>query len=180
MKTAGRLTALLLSLLALYLLGYWFLIKNHWADKLLFNPSDPFSTTQAYNAVQYAYRPLGELDYYLNVVVPIRKHLTGYWHTNINGNFVIFGPRDECRFQLGHFALNGTAQFDRSIPGFTMDFLHKNKAYQFELSLDFAPSHSAATEQASAVIRSKSRDPFSDPIDYRTTLSKHPPSAPAP
>lgn len=44
MNTAGRITATLVLLLGLYVLGFYLLVKRGWASKLLNEPSLPFAS----------------------------------------------------------------------------------------------------------------------------------------
>ena len=101
MKTAGRITATLVTLLALYVLGYWLLIKQGWAYQLLSNGTDPFQPTKALTAVRSAFAPIRELEQIWTVDVPLRKHLTGHWRSARTNDFVTLGPNQEFHFQLG-------------------------------------------------------------------------------
>jgi hypothetical protein len=184
MKTAGRLTATLALLLALYLLGYWLFIKQRWAAKLL-DHANPFDNPEVYKSVVYEavidiFAPIQELDQIWTVDIPTRKHLTGHWRSETNSDFVTLGPNQECHFQLGQFAFEGTAKYERLEGGFIMEFPHQEQTCLFILGLNSEPEVFGTSEQAHAQIGTTHVDPFDRRIDYQTTLTKHPPITPAP
>lgn len=187
MKTVRRHTATLLSLLALYLLGYWFLIKNQWADKLLNDRSVPFGQGKAMMAVYNIFQPIADLDTYWNFEIPTRKYLTGYWITDLNSEFVNIGPNQECHFRLGEFSFEGDALYDRYNDEFIMEFPYQEQLHIFRLIRffphdPFTPVPPSSDERKRAIVKIERTDNTLLPpkLVFEATLTKQPPSAPAP
>ena len=109
-----------------------------------------------------------------------RKHLTGHWRKDRSEDFVTLDHNHECRFSLGGFAFEGKAKYERNNGGFIMEFPHHGERLLFVLSLNRDPLAFSSSDQASAVIGPTYIDPFERGIYYDTTLTKQPPSAPAP
>jgi hypothetical protein len=187
MKTTGRFTATLLSLLALYVFGYWVLIKNHWADKLLRDPTDPFGQSKARIAITNMFQPISELDWYWNMVIPNRKYLTGHWRSETGNDFVTLGPEGECQFQLGQFTFNGKAEYESQHLCFEVDFIHENRVHRFILGDDslictatLSPPRPSHFDYAVVYVYDSVEFDRGARYDFEATLTKHPPSAPAP
>jgi len=180
MKTLGRITGTLLTLLALYVLGYWCLIKKDWLQKLPFLQPDPFMVTQPHKGIRQAFEPLAELDHYLNVEAPLRKYLTGHWQSDSSTDFVTLDANKACRFQLGEFASEGKVESTRYTWGLCLEFEHQGQTHLFSFRGDpfEIRSTGAALAYASAYLMTDLGEP--DPSDYHTTLTKQSPSAPAP
>ena len=187
MKTVRRLTATLIALLALYVLGYWFLIKKDWAFKLRGLKADRVKTEEFIILLHDVFRPLVKLDHFLSVVVPMRNRLTGNWISATTSDFVVFGPDQKCRFELGDFAFDGRAKYDALNSGFIMEFPHRDRLYVFclrDLSLTnpfgLTPPAFGTADHANAFVGRVTDHLNNATIDYKATLTKQPPSAPAP
>lgn len=180
MKTARRLTSTLIALLALYVFGYWFLIKNHWADKLLNDPADPFGQSKAMIAVTSIFQPIEEIDSILRIDIPLQKQLIGTWRSETNNDFVTIGPKQECQFQLGEYAFNGLAQYERGQGGLTAAFTHQDQTHEFSFSYVPFSASSGIVHLAFGSIFEISEEYSDDRLRHQSRLIKLPPSAPAP
>lgn len=171
MKTAGRITTTLALLLTVYLLSYWLLFKAKWAHIVLLNPHSQYNSSTAYSAVCRAFAPVIELDGFWNVEIPTRKYLTGHWRSEKKGDFVIIGPNQECRFQLGEFASEGKAEVDRVQQGFRLEFLHQKLKHSFFITCVNLETPSSSDPEAIAYVGPTTSDPFALEI----LMTKHPP-----
>lgn len=180
MKTAGKITATLALLLGLYVLSYWLLIVEGRISTLKWDSDLLINHPGAYEAVQKAFAPIEELHEIWTMDLPTRKHLTGHWRSETNSDFVTLGPNQECHFQLGQFTFKGTVKYERYEGGFTMEFPHREQTFLFVLGLPSSFQNLKYSDQATAQVGPTYVDPFQREIGYEATLTKHPPSAPAP
>jgi hypothetical protein len=180
MKTAGKITATLALLLGLYVLSYWLLIVEGRISTLKWDSDLLINHPGAYEAVQKAFAPIEEFHEIWTMDLPTRKHLTGHWRSETNGDFVTLGPNQECHFQLGEFSFAGSAKYERDENGFIMEFPHKGQTRLFVLGLNCFLFDLPSSKQASASIGATQFDSSGRGIDYQAILTKHPPSAPAP
>jgi len=180
MKTVGKITATLLTLLALYVLGYWCLIKKDWLQKLPFLQPDPFMVTQPHKGIRQAFKPLAELDHYLNVELPLRKYLTGHWQSESGTDFVTLDANQVCRFQLGEFASEGKVKYVRYDGGFWMVVAHNGRTHLFRFNGYPLETRLGSEALAYASVNLMTDLGAPDVSDYHTTLTKQSPTPPLP
>lgn len=178
MKTAGKIIATLITLLAVYLLGYWLLIKKEWAHKLLYDHADPFcNQSRAYYAVNDAYEPIRRLDRFWT----FRRYCTGHWGSDTSSDFVTIGPNQECRFRLGEFASEGIADYGSENRRLAMTFQHQDRTYHFVFVLNAGPESLGSSKQAFTGVASIFENhPPPIPVRPPSHLTKQAPSALAP
>lgn len=133
MKTARTTLASVLLLLALYLGGYWLLIKRDFVSKL--GPSnDPFQTSNIQRLIKGAFEPAHEVDLRVTHDRPLRDHLIGYWSSGSTSALVRVHQDHSCEFRLGDFHYEGPVEYDRDYAGFFVKFSHEGRRYIFILS----------------------------------------------
>lgn len=187
MKTAARLTATLIALLALYVFGYWFLIKKDWLLEINIGSTNPLLPSPFNQAVHKVFVPLAELDRYWNVTIPTRKYLTGHWCAQAGNDFVTLSPEGECQFRLGQFTFNGKAEYYSHHLCFKVEFNHENRVHRFILgdeSMICTPGPPTLRppniDFAHVIILDVVEFDRGARYAYEATLTKQPPSAPAP
>jgi hypothetical protein len=190
MKTPGRITATLIALLTLYVLGYWLLFKEEWAYNSLHDIRKPWYAPEAYNALYEVFDPVRRLDCFLSEKVPFRKSYASHWTSESGNDFMSLSSNQECHFSLGSFAFEGKASYVREDHAVFIEFFHQKLTHYLYLKLEDenAPPNSARSiyrpTRAKAIIhhfddKNLSRKPPSI-TDYETTLTKQSHSNPAP
>jgi hypothetical protein len=189
MKTPGRITATLIALLTLYVLGYWLFFKKGWYYDLLGYSLHSEIMQWTTGTLYTVFTPMRKLDRHLNLEIPMRNQLIGDWQSHTTTDNVVISPNLDCHFQLGDFVFAGKVEYDPLIDGLSAKFQHQgqNQIFSFTLGSQNDPfevvnpfgSESGEVKAHASVGRETS--PSLPPvIDYETGLTKHPPSTPAP
>jgi hypothetical protein len=136
--------------------------------------------------IRQAFKPLAELDEYLNVEIRLLKYRTVHWHSDSGTDFVTLDANQVCRFQLGEFASEGKVAYPGNFGGLGMKFEHKGRDHfvTFRGEASDTRLRRAGLAHAAVIltdpVEKTVRGIWSPASPYHTTLTKQSPSAPAP